>query len=249
MFNNKTTKCALIAASLTFISSTTYADAFYSESEFNADDITINDTLTFNKIFPGTKYTANVTPVFSFEHGGMITQSFTIKKAAGQTNTVLRPIWVNDFVYDPQTQGSIEHLSASIKTFNNTSVNPGQLNHRYANLLIKQDDRMYYTNLGNIINLDDPLAIQTSTNIQESNFFEVGLGFSDPASHPDFSGSEIQFGFTYRVLDGLLQNNIDYIYSFGLDNASIRISSTPIPEPASMLLLGAPALLLLRRKH
>ncbi len=137
------------------------------------------------------------------------------------------------FIYDPSVSGAINSIDWSIDFKNFSAFGAGQ---GYG-LVLKQSGILYrgsFFATGTV-----PTLWQTNgqSALTSSNFTEGISG----ATNPDFSssGSAITFGFTTNNGDGA---TID----IGYDN--YRVDVTPVPEPATMAVLGLGVASLLRRR-
>ncbi len=165
--------------------------------------------------------------------GGSPTNSYVL---SAQINT--------SAVYDPITEGAIDSIDYSelarvwdteFNTYGGATM-----------LALEQNEQIYATGYQNIRETTatppSPWYTITFSDLVASSF---GLVFSngvrDFSQNPDFSatGTQITFGFA---------RNGSHTYSFGvdrytdIDNWRVEITSTtppPIPEPATMLLLGS----------
>jgi hypothetical protein len=160
----------------------------------------------------------------------------------------------NEFIYDPETEGTIETIDASVDK--NISFNrppAGGFTPTFAPLL-EQGGSYYMAILyGDSFNPGDTQSLQTiwQTGLMATDFgiINFSTGSYDTSVNPDFSssGAPIQFG-----LAPIVSVNDQFRIEADYTNLSFNITSVaPVPEPptwgAITLLLGCLALKILRR--
>jgi len=166
----------------------------------------------------------------------------------GGFNVAMAPVIMNDFVYDPGTDGEITGISASMKTMAFIGNLPSHLG--APRIYILQDGRMYTGGAADnwyAYQFDDTEHIHSFSGFSAEDFVEVNPynGF-DQDSHPDFAGSEIQFGFGLQLTTSSLEDFSDTAVSGSFDDVSVRFST--VPEPASLVLMLLGGLAVLPRK-
>ncbi|WP_432797486.1 PEP-CTERM sorting domain-containing protein [Poriferisphaera sp. WC338] len=236
---------ALIAL-LSLITAPLHADIAFSESDFENGTYTVGQMLTTSPPEPGSSFAVSSSRFTAQGHGNFILQQFQLYHASGDFNFISQPIFVNDFVYDTQTEGAIESLSASMKVFpvaNNLAVTVG-----HAYLIVEQNDRFYRGYIdGFFTNIDETTF--SLGNMTETDFIEFSDTGLNGDSHPDFDSGQLRFGFSTAMSNTGLSYNENYLLISAFDDLNIRIDSAPVPEPASLSLLSLGTLALLRRTH
>lgn len=144
-----------------------------------------------------------------------------------------------DTIYDPAVLGAIINLdyTEDYRYFSGPSL--GQL----AGPAMVQDGIAYRTD-GFVTPSPSAWVTQTVLSLAASDFFRIdGL-----AGTPDFSiaGDPIQFGF---VRGNGQTVGAGYSTSVGIDNWAFTITSSEIPEPATLVLLAPVAMLLSDRRR
>ncbi|WP_432797485.1 PEP-CTERM sorting domain-containing protein [Poriferisphaera sp. WC338] len=245
------TKCIAKSATafitlFTLTTATLHADVAFTESDFDFDSYAIGPTISLSPQDPESTFNVTSSRFTSQEQGNFILQQFNLNFAPGNFTVITQPILMNDFVYDPQTEGAIESLFASMKIFpvaNNLPVTVGQ-----ATLFIGQNDTLYravidsyFTNAG--------ATTYSNSNLIETNFLEINDQGLVLDSHPDFDGELMQFAFATAMTKTGLAASQDHLLMSAFDDLVIRIDSAPVPEPASLSFLSLGALALLRRKR
>lgn len=176
-------------------------------------------------------------------------QFFTVNIPDNRYNTVFAPVMMNNFVYDPSTQGAITEIAGSMRTL---PIVSNQIDHWGGpRVYIEQNGRLYFALASGDyagFRFDDPAMTRNFSGYGESDFIEIipNVG-TDPNSHPDFAGSSMRFGFGLRLtsfgLDGLGQ----VLIAGGFDNVSVRLET--IPAPGALALLGLAGLTGARRRR
>jgi hypothetical protein len=154
----------------------------------------------------------------------------------------------NTFTYNPQTQGAIGSINASVdkNIITNIPVNP---NTNFTNTfrpMIEQDGMFYLAAIAgptfnggttgyNTISQDGLVAVDFT----QFNFSTGTFG----TAHPDFDGDQMLFGLGQYALFGV--NKV--VFKAGYDNLTFTIN--PVPDAAGTLplLFGAGALLFICR--
>lgn len=166
-------------------------------------------------------------------------QQFTAEFPGG-FNSVYAPILMNQFVYNPSTQGAIETISASITTLPAVVNNPDP--YGVARVFLIQDDRIYLPetageNPGFGFSYNDPQQARNFSGYTADQFYEqLPESGIDQNSHPDFNGGPVEFGFGLSLTGTGLTGNPGQVYIGAFDNVSVRMST--VPEPASAALVG-----------
>lgn len=138
--------------------------------------------------------------------------------------------------FNPATEGAIDSITYSL-----TQV---AFNATYRSRLVLQQNGKTYVNnqqpvgpqSANMFNppADSTWATRSFTSSLATDFFETdGITFANFASHPDFAGGPIAFGFMHGNTSGGSHG--------GYDNWSVRVNFTPspVPEPGSVTLAAA----------
>ncbi|WP_432797484.1 PEP-CTERM sorting domain-containing protein [Poriferisphaera sp. WC338] len=237
--------CALSTLLLCFTSIAS-ADVVFEEYDFDPSSFNTDLIHFINPVVPGSSYNITTTQYESQITGKTARQHFEFNPNSEIPIPIVQPIYINSFTFDPQTQGSIQGITASFKTFGISGPNNGGL--YWSRIFVKQDGRLFGSTLS-LRQLSNPNAFHEESNIQESDFFEILLNDYDLDSHPDFSGSFMEFGVGISLQIHNLQQNVTTEYNFGIDNAVMRIKTRAVPEPASLSLLALGSLAILRRKH
>jgi len=150
------------------------------------------------------------------------------------------------FTYDPATSGAINSISFSfdIDLF---YVSTWQQGAPY-DLILEQDGQYFWTGTTSALESWDWYTVSKS-GLTEAHFYDPILWYHDGPdggfepdniiARPDFSenGAPIHIGYA-TAQSG--DNTTQYITTKSkIDNWSVTIDHTPIPEPATMLLLGS----------
>jgi len=144
------------------------------------------------------------------------------------------------FVYNPQTDGAIDSLRVSGDRII-TMANP-VIDGTAFGITLFQDGK-YYTGA---INSSYMWSGYTSgwVNFDRSGFLATDFTEFDFATgaagtgHPDFAGTAITFGLGQRTIAGGVNNTAPLTEYSTWDNLRIEITTTPVPEPSSLMLLG-----------
>jgi hypothetical protein len=147
----------------------------------------------------------------------------------------------NLFTYNPQTQGGIASISASVdKNFNVTSTPAAGFNSTFRPV-IEQDGNFYTA-----VSFGTPVTVLTDggtatsgyvhftlTNLQATDFleFDTSTGLVGTAN-PNFSGDAITFG----IGQVLAANAYSETLTSDFDNLSITVT-TAVPEPSGLVLM------------
>ncbi|QQE10716.1 PEP-CTERM sorting domain-containing protein [Planctomycetota bacterium] len=229
--------CALMTTNL-------FADTVLVEEEFN--NYSFGPPIHSSIPAPGSTHNVTSTPIFLGD-GNVMLQEFNILMNSNVTISTSQPIFPAAFKYNPQTEGAISNLTASLITIPAFAI--GQLKgFAQARIFALQDNQLYFHNIDTYAT-DDDTTLRVSSPLTQNDFIGIGPNVIIPNAHPDFSGNEIFFGVGIDIAPiGYDPNKLESLMVF-FDDPTIRISARPIPEPASILLLGAPALIFLKRKR
>ncbi len=167
-------------------------------------------------------------------------QFFTVNFPLDTFNVAFAPVMMNNFVYDPSTQGAITEIGASMLTM---QIAENQIAHNAApRIYIEQNGRIFLShNSGtwNPFSFDDPATLRSFSGFTENNFFEivpnVGINFG---STPDFAGSTMRFGFGLSLGSHDLNGLGPVLLAGGFDDVSVRLETIPVPAPGAFALLG-----------
>lgn len=176
-------------------------------------------------------------------------QFFTMNIPQGAFNVAFAPVMMNDFVYDPSSQGAITEIAASILTM---PIADGLPDHwGGSRMYIEQNGRLYvHASAPNWagMHFGDPATVRNFSGYGASDFNEVipNVGF-DLDSHPDFAGSSMRFGFGLSLTSTFLNGNGQVLIAGGFDNVSVRLET--IPAPGAIALLGLAGLTGTRRRR
>lgn len=176
-------------------------------------------------------------------------QFFTMHVPKGAFNVAFAPVMMNDFVYDPSSQGAITEIAASMLTMPIASNQPDHLGG--VRMYIQQDGRLFTPTTGpnwHSFNFDEPATVRNFSGYTESNFVEIiPNGGIDPNSNPDFAGSVMRFGFGLSLTSTLLNGSGQVLIAGGFDNVSVRLET--IPAPGAIALLGLAGMTGTRRRR
>jgi len=164
----------------------------------------------------------------------------------------------NAFIYNPQTQGPLASISASVDknvTVDFAANNFGSSFHPF----ILQNGIYYFASIpGAPLNYPNGAGTTgyltfAASGLTAADFLAFDFTIDDYGTGtPDFSGSTMQFGLA-QVLDILPGTSAPNTFIADYDNLNLTLSqaASPVPEPSSLLLLGSgisSALLLARTR-
>lgn len=183
-----------------------------------------------------------------FEQGapadGFLITQFVLDVPAASFNALNAPVLFDGWTHDPQTQGAIESVAASMRTL---PVAGAQLSVAVARIYIQQDGKLFHANIAGL-SFDEPEAVRNVSGLVATDFFEL-----HPAkgtlldSHPDFSGSEMAFGMGIQLTSTGFSGAGQTTRLIGWDDASVRLQIVPTPGAATLLAAGG--LMLVRRRR
>ncbi len=145
------------------------------------------------------------------------------------------------FVYNPQTDGPIDSIRVSGDRII-TMKDPVPSDGTALGIVLFQDSK-YYTGA---VNSSFTWGGYTSgwVSFDKSGFvatdfteFNFGTGM-EGTGHPDFAGTAITFGIGQRTYAGGPNRSTPLTEYTTYDNINIEITTEPVPEPSSLLLLG-----------
>ncbi|MEO1511453.1 MAG: hypothetical protein AAFU70_05200 [Planctomycetota bacterium] len=234
---------ATLAAAATAASSQT---VLFSESEFDPNDWTATPSFLFGAVQPGQTQSVS-TARFT---AGNPANSFLVQQHMLDSpfNSSVAPVLMNDWTYDPSSEGAIESISFSMRTINVSDLSPAFGTPR---VFLMQDGRLYISSQvgGSFFGFgfDEQTQIRNFSGAVETNFIEImpNAGI-DLNSHPDFNGSTIHFGFGTTLTPTDLGGQGLVTRAIGIDDVSFRIQTVPTPGVAAAGLAG---LVLTRRRR
>lgn len=221
----------------------------FSESDFDPGSWTALPVFGGSPPQNNGEHYSVLTDRFIGNEGGLLVQQFDVEFPDGTGNTVFAMVKMNDWVYDPSTQGSIESLAASARTL---PVVRDQHPHLGGiEMFILQDGKYFsaqpYGNFG-LFHFDDDAEVRSFGGFIEDYFYEIvpDVGV-DVLSHPDFSGGPMQFAFGLSLYHTGLQGEGELLIVGGFDDVSLRL--TTVPTPGGVAVLSGAGLLALRRRR
>jgi MYXO-CTERM domain-containing protein len=174
---------------------------------------------------------------------------FTMDIPLGEFNIAWAPVMINEFTYNPSVQGEITQFAASMTTLPAADNLPAHLGG--PRMFIEQAGKLYSADPGpnfQAFHFDDPEQVRNFSGYTEDNFFEViPQGGLDLASHPDFAGGQMEFGFGLSLVSTLLNGQGPVTVVGAFDNVSVRFST--VPSPGALALLGTGAVFATRRRR
>ncbi len=178
-------------------------------------------------------------------------QFFTVNFPPDMFNVAFAPVMMNNFVYDPSTQGAITEIAASILTMRIVDGMPPNVGS--ARMFIEQNGRLYVAAPGpNWFGHDfnEPDTTRNFSGYGEMDFVELipEVGW-DMNSHPDFDGSTMRFGFGHSLTSSGLTGLGQTLIAGGFDDVSVRLETIPVPAPGAFALLGLAGLAGRRRRR
>jgi hypothetical protein len=146
--------------------------------------------------------------------------------------------WNTTAVYDPAVQGAIESISYSEdgRTVSGTWCR--------THLALRQNGQVFHS-YGSDLALQFAGSVWTTQSWVAEDIDDFALEYSQEWVNPDFSedGDPITFGYMRRQAT----TDVAYLTTTGIDNWSVAV--TPVPEPATMSVLGILGLSLLRSRR
>lgn len=138
-------------------------------------------------------------------------------------------------IYDPAVNGAIDSISFSfdIDIFSTVWGQGAPYG-----VVIEQGGQYFWNGTTSALISDPGWRTVTGSGLTQYNFYDPVMWEQGIVERPDFSenGAPIQFGY---ITEQRGDNTTLYATTTsGIDNWTISVTSTPIPEPATMLLLG-----------
>lgn len=162
----------------------------------------------------------------SVEGNWVIEQLISMNDPMESFNVIGGPVMINSFVHDPAVDGAVLNLSVSVKHFSN----PSSSLYGGIRFFLEQDGRLFRLNnvegfYGFVFN--EPDAVHFVDARVATDFHEVGPGFVDFESHPDFSGGPMRFGFGYQLTSTGINGATPQRASMRFDDAMVRVAVVP----------------------
>ena len=225
-----------LAAGLILAAPAARADAIFTDSTFS--DYTLGFAASSgNATFTSAECTVCGDP------GAALRLTITNSDGSSFGGAVINPL----FTYNPQTQGSIASISASVDK-NLTVVAPPEYSFGNTFRPVIEQDGEFYTAVLFGASASVPPAGSTATtgytnfsltNLQATDFnqFDRTTGLVGTA-HPNFSGDMITFGFGQVLAANSLAHMTGAVQTVisDFDNLSITVT-TDVPEPSGLVLM------------
>ncbi|MFM9957582.1 MAG: hypothetical protein ACKVZJ_05880 [Phycisphaerales bacterium] len=217
------------AAAIAASAHTAAADAFHSEGDF-AEGSWVG-LPAFLTVSPnGSAIGGCVTSRKDLNGNWVLQQTLTLDAPNG-FSSVQAPLVFTSFVHDPAVDGHIQSISASVRTFQNLSVD------HYGGIRVWIEQNGITYSLANIepggnffgFSFNEPTETRLTSGRVATDFVEFtanGLIFD---SHPDFSGAPLRFGFGYSLTSTSHIGDGPQVVPLLLDNATFRITTVPPP--------------------
>ncbi len=145
------------------------------------------------------------------------------------------------FVYNPQTEGAIDSIRVSGDRII-TMADPVPSDGTALGIVLMQDGK-YYTGAVNSSYVWSGITSgwvsfdQTGFTAGDFTEFDFMTGIAG-TGHPDFAGNAITFGIGQRTIAGGPNSSTPLTEYTTYDNVRFEITTAPVPEPSSLLLIG-----------
>jgi hypothetical protein len=239
----------LMVLSLFWIS-TAVADVTFTDANFN-------DFGSYTQTY-GTTVNETITPsqcASCGSPGAALQIVFNVANTVSSTATGSLGLINSAFSYDPDTQGNVLSINASIFKEVNLTPPPAGVPYsfNYTFIPLIEQDGNFYLSVISGPDLDSPSTSTGFNTISASgltadDFNELNFTTNTLSSnHPNFSGDTMSFGLASAV------TNVSGGPAFGITSISqdLSIQLVTTPEPSMILLLAGvlPVLGVLKRRH
>jgi hypothetical protein len=215
------------------------ADTIYSDGTFNLSNYT-NPFTYQNGPISGVYFQCSSCG----DPGQALSTTVTLTTATSASSNLDIGLLNSNFIYNPAVQGTVLSVNASVDSSTSISLDVSEYNS--FDPLIEQDGSFYYAQL--LSGPGNSGFVNLASTFSASSFvqFDPITGLTNSGSHPNFAGDPMDFGIMISSGSIALPS---FTQTLVYDNLSFDI--TAIPEPASLLLVGAvlAGLAVLRRRE